>query len=99
MSQSASEIIPPGKPTSIPQSANKSEIAGKLFVAASFAMMLGGTICLHRVTFEKSSLWPFLAIVLLYNRLLLVGLLNCLLGLAYAHRFYPCGFTCVLGGL
>lgn len=56
------------------------EIAGKLFVAATLATMLGGTICLHRVTFAKWSLWPFLAIVLLYNRLLLVGLLNFLFG-------------------
>ena len=56
------------------------EIAGKLFVAATLAIMLGGTICLHRVTFEKWSLWPFLAILLLYNRLLLVGFLNFLFG-------------------
>lgn len=56
------------------------EIAGKLFVAATLALMLGGTICLHRVTFEKWSLWPFLAVVLLYNRLLLVGLINFLFG-------------------
>jgi hypothetical protein len=57
------------------------EIAGKLFVTATLALMLGGTICLHRVAFEKWSLWPFLAIVLLYNRLLLVGLLNFLFGI------------------
>ena len=57
------------------------DIAGKLFVAATLALMLGGIICLHRVTFEKWSLWPFLAIVLLYNRLLLIGLLNFLFGI------------------
>ncbi len=56
------------------------QIAGKLFIAATLALMLGGTICLHRVTFEKWSLWPFLAIVLVYNRLLLVGVLNFLFG-------------------
>jgi hypothetical protein len=57
------------------------EIAGKLFVAATLAIMLGGIICLHRVTFERWSLWPFLAILLLYNRLLLTGLLNFLFGI------------------
>ncbi len=52
------------------------ETAGRLFVAATFALMLGGTIVLHRATFGRWSLWPFLAIVILYNRLLLVGIVN-----------------------
>ncbi len=56
------------------------EIAGKLFVAATFALMLGGTICIHFATFRRWSLWPLLAVVLLYNRLVPVGLLDFLFG-------------------
>jgi hypothetical protein len=57
------------------------ELAGKLFVAATLALLLSGVILLHRVVFNKWSLWPFLAMLLLYNRLLLVGLLNFLFGI------------------
>jgi hypothetical protein len=57
-------------------------VAGKLFVVATFALLLSGVIFLHRFTFEKWSLWPFLALLLLYNRLLLVGYLNFLFGTA-----------------
>jgi hypothetical protein len=56
------------------------ELAGKLFVAATLALLLSGVIVLHRTVFKKWSLWPFLAVPLLYNRLLLVGLLNFIFG-------------------
>jgi len=56
------------------------EFAGRLFVAAILVFLLSGVIFLHRVTFNKWSLWPFLAVVLLYNRLLTLGLLNFLFG-------------------
>ncbi len=68
-------------------------VAGKLFVAATFALLLSGVIFLHRCIFEKWSLWPFLALLLLYNRLLLTGYLNFLLGAAlwlYALSFWVC---------
>jgi hypothetical protein len=55
-------------------------LAGKLFIVAIFAFTLGGVIFLHRLTFGGWSLWPFLAVLLLYNRLLLVGYLNFLFG-------------------
>ena len=58
------------------------EIAGKLFIAAIFAFLVSGVIFLHRVTFHKWSLWPFLSLILLYNRPLLSGLLNFLFGVA-----------------
>ena len=57
------------------------ELAGKLFVAVTLATVLGGVIILHRIVFNKWSLWPFLAVVLLYNRLLLVGIVNYLFGI------------------
>jgi hypothetical protein len=66
-------------------------LSGKLFVAATFALLLSGVIVLHRCTFKKWSLWPFLALLLLYNRLLLVGYLNFLFGAAlwlYALSFW-----------
>jgi hypothetical protein len=58
------------------------EIAGKLFIAAIFALLVSGVIFLHRATFNRWSLWPFLSLVLLYNRPLLSGLLNFLFGVA-----------------
>jgi hypothetical protein len=57
------------------------ELAGKLFVAVTLATVLGGVIILHRVVFNKWSLWPFLASIFLYNRLLLVGIVNYLFGI------------------
>lgn len=57
-------------------------LAGKLFIVAIFALTLSGVIFLHRLTFGRWSLWPFLALLLLYNRLLLVGYLNFLFGVA-----------------
>jgi hypothetical protein len=56
------------------------EIAGKLFIATIFALLVSGVILLHRVTFRKWSLWPLLSFVLLYNRPLLSGVLNFLFG-------------------
>jgi hypothetical protein len=67
------------------------DLAGKLFLVATFALLLSGVIFLHRCTFKKWSLWPFLAPLLLYNRLLLIGYLNFLFGAAlwlYAVAFW-----------
>ena len=74
-------------------------VAGKLFIIATFALTLGGVIFLHRLTFARWSLWPFLTLLLLYNRLFWVGYLNFLFGVAlwlhamslwvYFHRARP----------
>lgn len=74
-------------------------VAGKLFIIATFALILGGVIFLHRLTFMRWSLWPFLTLLLLYNRLFWVGYLNSLFGVAlwlhamslwvYFHRARP----------
>jgi hypothetical protein len=58
--------------------------AGKLFVLATFLLIAGGTAALHRALFGRWSLWPCLAFLLLYNRLLLWGFLNYLFGLGLA---------------
>jgi hypothetical protein len=56
------------------------DVAGKVFAAAMFALILSGTMMLHRAAFERWSLWPFLAALLLYNRNLLSGHVNYLFG-------------------
>jgi hypothetical protein len=58
------------------------EIAGKLYIVSTLALLLTGVIFLHRAAFGKWSLWPFLALVLLYNRPLLAGFLSFLFGVA-----------------
>ncbi len=58
--------------------------AGKLFVLATFLLLAGGAGLLHRVLFQRWSAWPCLAFLLLYNRLLLWGVLNYLFGLGLA---------------
>lgn len=49
---------------------------GDLFVALTFAALLGGCLLLHRAVFRRWSLWPFAGALLLFNRLLIYGLLN-----------------------
>jgi hypothetical protein len=55
-------------------------LAGKLFVALTFALLVGGTTSVHRALTGRWSLWPCLCFLLLYNRLLLWGFLNFLFG-------------------
>jgi hypothetical protein len=59
-------------------------VAGKIFVLATFLLLAGGAGLLHRVLFGRWSAWPCLAFLLLYNRLLLWGVLNFLFGLGLA---------------
>ena len=51
-------------------------LAGRMFLALTFILVLGGVIWLHKAAFGTWSLWPFLAALLLYNRDLLSGLSN-----------------------
>jgi hypothetical protein len=39
----------------------------QIFVAASFASLLAGTIAIHRVLFRHTGLWPAAALLFLYN--------------------------------
>jgi hypothetical protein len=55
-------------------------LAGKLFVALIFALLVGGTASVHRALTGRWSPWPCLSFLLLYNRLLLWGFLNFLFG-------------------
>jgi len=60
------------------------EGAGKLFLAATYALLVSGVAALHRVLFGRWSAWPLLAFLLVYNRLLLWGFLNDLFGVGLA---------------
>lgn len=56
------------------------EPAGRLFIAATFLMLVGGTMGLHAVLHRRLSPWPLLAFVLLYNKMLTWGLVGYLFG-------------------
>lgn len=58
--------------------------AGRLFVAISMLMLVGGTVALHRVLHGKVGLWPAASFLFLYNQTLTMGFLNFLFGLGLA---------------
>jgi hypothetical protein len=58
--------------------------AGKAFVLAIFLLLAGGTVALHRTLSRRWSLFPCLAFLLLYNRILLWGFVNFLFGVGLA---------------
>jgi len=58
--------------------------AGKLFLVATYFSSTGGAAVLHRVLHGRWSAWPLTAFLLVYNRLLLWGLVNFLFGLGLA---------------
>jgi hypothetical protein len=60
------------------------EIAGKLFLVITFALLAGGTLWLNRVASGCWRWWGLLGFLLLYDRILLWGFLNYLFGLGIA---------------
>jgi hypothetical protein len=60
------------------------ETASKLFLVMIFGAIAGGTVWLNRVATGKWRLWPLLAFLLLYNRVLLWGFVNYLFGVGVA---------------
>jgi len=60
------------------------DIAAKLFLVTIFALMAGGVIWLNRVAIGVWQIWPLLGFLLLYNRILLWGFLNYLIGVGVA---------------
>ncbi len=60
------------------------ETAGKLFLVMIFALMAAGAVWLNRCATGGWQLWPLLAFLLLYNRILLWGFLNYLFGIGVA---------------
>jgi hypothetical protein len=60
------------------------DIAGKLFLVVTFALIAGGTLWLNRVVSGAWRWWGLLGFLLLYDRVLLWGFLNYLFGLGVA---------------
>jgi hypothetical protein len=58
--------------------------AGKAFVLLTFLLLAGGAAAIYRVLFGMWSLWPCLAFLLLYSRLLLWGFMGYLFGCGLA---------------
>jgi hypothetical protein len=60
------------------------ELASKLFLVMIFGTVAGGTIWLNRAATGMWRLWPLLAFLLLFNRILLWGFVNYLFGIGVA---------------
>jgi hypothetical protein len=60
------------------------EIAGRLFVAATMAMLVLATAALHRVFHGRVGGWPLTSLFFLYNAVLFWGFLNYLFSLGVA---------------
>ncbi len=56
-------------------------LAGETYTILSFAMILSGTVALHRQLFRRWSALPLIAAVLLYNTVFLVGTMNYVFGI------------------
>src|SRR5229473_3309321 len=60
------------------------DLAGKLFLVLSFALIVGGAAWLNRIVSGGWRLWPLLSVAFLYNRQFLWGFINYLFGLGVA---------------
>ncbi|MDI3469667.1 MAG: hypothetical protein OJF62_001730 [Pseudolabrys sp.] len=56
-------------------------VAGEVFIVATFALIISGTLALNRVLIGRWGLLPLAAIPLLYNYNFLVGLMNYIFGI------------------
>jgi hypothetical protein len=75
----AADLIVPALAQAMPL-----ELAAKLFLVLSFALLAGGTLWLNRIVSGRWRWWPLLAFALLYNRSFLWGFVNYLFGLGVA---------------
>ena len=58
--------------------------AGQVFTIAAFVLILSGTLALNRALFGYWSALPLVAAPLLYNGVLLVGVMNYVFGIGLA---------------
>jgi hypothetical protein len=56
-------------------------LAGQVYTIASFALILSGTVALHRQLYGRWSALPLIAFPLLYNNVFLVGTMNYVFGI------------------
>jgi hypothetical protein len=59
-------------------------VAGQVFTIAAFFLILSGTLAVNRALFGRWSALPLLASVLVYNEVLLVGVMNYVFGVGLA---------------
>jgi hypothetical protein len=59
-------------------------LAGQVYTLLSFAVILSGTVALHRQLFGRWSVLPLIAFPLLYNNVFLVGTMNYVFGMGLA---------------
>jgi len=59
-------------------------VAGQLYIALSFVMIISGTLALNRQLFGRWSVLPLIAFPLLYNKVFLIGTLNYVFGIGLA---------------
>jgi hypothetical protein len=59
-------------------------LAGQLFSVLSFALIVGGTLALNCALFGRWSVWPLVSVPLLYNGVMLVGVMNYIFGIGLA---------------
>ncbi len=57
------------------------DIAGRIFIAIVLLLLLSGACALFYAIHRRFSVWPLLAVLFLYNRVMLWGFLNYLFGL------------------
>jgi hypothetical protein len=60
------------------------EPAGRVFIALTMVVLVGGTVTLHRVLHGRICLWPLASLLFVYNAVLYWGFLNCLFGMGVA---------------
>lgn len=60
------------------------QTAGKLFLGLCYFLSTSGVAVLHRVVYRRWSAWSLTAFLLIYNRLLLWGMVNFVFGLGLA---------------
>ncbi len=58
--------------------------AGQLFTVVTFMLILSGTLALNRALYGHWSVFPLIALPLLYNHVFLVGVMNYLFGIGVA---------------
>jgi len=56
-------------------------LAGQIYMIGSFALILSGTVALHRQLYGRWSALPLIAFPLLYNNVFLVGTMNYVFGI------------------
>ncbi|MBX9778429.1 MAG: hypothetical protein K2Y71_28990 [Xanthobacteraceae bacterium] len=59
-------------------------VAGQVYIALSFVLIMSGTLALNRQLFGRWSVLPLIAFPLLYNKVFLIGTLNYVFGIGIA---------------